>query len=184
VTFVAETLTTPRLWLRRWLPADRESFAAMNADPVVMEHLPGVIGRVESDAFVERIEKHWRDHGFGLWAVEVPAAASFIGFVGLAVPNFEPPFAHAADPCVEIGWRLAAEHWGRGYAVEAAAAVLTYAFGMLALPEVLSWTVPANVRSRRVMERIGMTYVEEFDHPRLPAASPLRRHVLYRLAAP
>jgi RimJ/RimL family protein N-acetyltransferase len=111
----------------------------------------------------------------------VPGVADFIGFVGLAVPPCAPPFPHAAEPVVEIGWRLGATHWGHGYAVEAATATLTYALGVLSLPEVLSWTVPGNVRSRRVMERIGMTYVQEFDHPRLAADSPLRRHVLYRV---
>jgi ribosomal-protein-alanine N-acetyltransferase len=147
-----------------------------------MEHFPRLQGRQESDASVDRFESLSRDYGFGPWAVEVPGVAAFIGFVGLGVPPWEPPFPHAAEPVVEIGWRLAAEHWGHGYAVEAAAASLTQAFDVLALPEVLSWTVPANVRSRRVMERIGMTYVQDFDHPRLAEDSPLRRHVLYRVA--
>ena len=176
------TLTTERLVLRPWRAEDREPFAALNADPVVMEHFPHLQTRVESDASVDRFETLWHDYGFGPWAVEVPGVADFIGFVGLAVPPWEPPFAHAAEPVVEIGWRLAAEHWGNGYAAEAAAASLTHAFDVLALPEVLSWTVPENVRSRRTMERIGMTYVQDFDHPRLAVDSPLRRHVLYRVS--
>ena len=174
-------IPTDRLVLRRWRPADREPFAAMNADPAVMEHFPHLQSREESDASVDRFESLWRDYGFGPWAVEVPGVAEFIGFVGLAVPSWDPPFAHVAEPPVEIGWRLAAEHWGHGYAVEAATAALTQAFDVLALPEVLSWTVPVNLRSRRVMERIGMTYVQDFDHPRLAPISPLGRHVLYRV---
>jgi RimJ/RimL family protein N-acetyltransferase len=145
-----------------------------------MEHFPGLMSRAASDDFVERIEEHWRVNGFGLFAVEVPGVSPFVGFVGLAIPFWSPPVAHQADPPVEIGWRLAAQHWGQGYAVEAAQAASTYAFDTLALPELLSWTVPANVRSRKVMERIGMTYAEDFDHPNLPVDSPLRRHVLYR----
>lgn len=174
-------IRTERLVLRRWRPADREPFAAMNADPAVMEHFPHLQGREESDASVDRFESLWQDYGFGPWAVGVPSVADFIGFVGLAVPSWDPPFAHVAEAPVEVGWRLAAEHWGHGYAVEAATAALTQAFDVLALPEVLSWTVPGNLRSRRVMERIGMTYVQDFDHPRLAPDSALRRHVLYRV---
>lgn len=145
-----------------------------------MEHFPSVQDRATSDASVDRLEKHWDDYGFGLYAVEVPSAEPFIGFVGLAVPSWDVPFTHQADPPVEVGWRLAADFWGRGYAVEAATAVMAYALTELALAEVLSWTVPANVRSRRVMERIGMTYAQEFDHPSMPVDSHVRRHVLYR----
>jgi RimJ/RimL family protein N-acetyltransferase len=145
-----------------------------------MEHFPSVQDRATSDASVDRFEKHWDDYGFGLYAVEVPGAEPFIGFVGLAVPSWDVPFAYLADNPVEIGWRLAADSWGRGYAVEAATAVMAHALTELALPEVLSWTVPANVRSRRVMERIGMSFAQEFDHPSMPEGSRVRRHVLYR----
>jgi ribosomal-protein-alanine N-acetyltransferase len=176
-------LRTQRLLLRRWRPEDREPFAALNADPVVMEHFPSVQDRATSDASVDRIDRQWDDLGFGIYAVEVTGIADFVGFVGLAVPSWDLPFEHRADPPVEIGWRLAAQHWGHGYAVEAASAVLEHGLGDLGLPEVLSWTVPANVRSRKVMERIGMTYAEEFDHPNLAVDSPLRRHVLYRRSA-
>ena len=174
-------IRTQRLLLRQWRPEDREPFASLNGDPRVMEYFPSLQDRQESDATADRFENLWRDYGFGPWAVEVPDVAAFIGFVGLAVPSWDPPFPHAAQPAVEIGWRLAAQHWGCGYAVEAAVAALEYAFDVLALPEVLSWTAPANTRSRRVMERIGMTYVQDFDHPRLSPASPLGRHVLYRV---
>jgi RimJ/RimL family protein N-acetyltransferase len=171
-------LRTDRLLLRRWRPSDREPFAAMNANPLVMEHFPKRLTREESDATVERIAAHFEEHGFGLWAVELPGAAPFIGFVGLAHPRFEAHFT----PCVEIGWRLADEHWGRGYATEGAKAAVAYGFE-LGLGEIVSMTVPANVRSRRVMEKIGMTNdpADNFDHPQLPTGHPLQRHVLYRL---
>jgi RimJ/RimL family protein N-acetyltransferase len=170
-------LQTPRLLLRRWLPTDRPAFAALNADARVMEYLPSVLTPAESDSLADRIELHFERHGFGLWALEIVGVVPFGGFVGLAVPSFEAHFT----PCVETGWRLAAEHWGHGYATEAALAVLDVAFGDLALDELVSFTVPKNQRSRRVMERIGMTHnpADDFDHPAL--SEPLRRHVLYRL---
>jgi ribosomal-protein-alanine N-acetyltransferase len=172
-------LTTPRLRLRRWQACDREPFAALNADPRVMEHFPALLTRAESDALADRIEAHFAQHGYGLWAVEILGGAPFIGFVGLSYPRFEARFT----PCVEIGWRLAAEHWGHGYATEAARAAVAYGFEALGLAEILSFTVPANVRSRRVMEKLGMRHdpAEDFDHPLLPPGHPLSRHVLYRL---
>lgn len=172
-------IQTTRLLLRRWREADRSPFAALNADTRVMEHFPSVLTRAESDALVDRIEAHFERHGFGLWAVEVPGQEPFTGFVGLAVPSFNAHFT----PCVEIGWRLAVDWWGRGYATEAARAVLTIGFGPLALREIVSMTVPENERSRRVMERLGMARdpADDFDHPSLPDR---RRHVLYRLRAP
>jgi RimJ/RimL family protein N-acetyltransferase len=174
-------LRTDRLRLRRWLPGDRAPFAALNADPRVTEHLPKGLSREESDSLAARIEAHFDRHGFGLWAVEICGAAPFAGFLGLSVPAFEAHFT----PCVEIGWRLGAEHWGYGYATEGGRAALAFGFEALGLQEVVSFTVPANARSRRVMERIGMTCVpaDDFDHPLLPAGHPLRRHVLYRVAA-
>jgi RimJ/RimL family protein N-acetyltransferase len=143
-----------------------------------MEFFPNTLNRTESDAMVARIQDHFARHGFGLWAVEFPGVADFIGFVGLSVPQFEAPFT----PCVEAGWRLAFEHWGKGYASEAARAVLEFGFEHLSLNEIVSFTVPANRRSRAVMERIGMARnpLEDFDHPSLPEGHPLRRHVLYR----
>ncbi len=169
-------LTTARLRLRPWRAEDRPAFAALNADPRVMGLLPKVLDRLKSDAVAARIEEHFERHGFGLWAVEVASGPDFIGFVGLSVPRFEAAFT----PCVEIAWRLAYNHWGRGYATEAAGA---FAFGPLGLAQIVSFTVPANHRSRRVMERLGMTPspADDFDHPNLPSAHPLRRHVLYRL---
>ena len=174
-------LRTERLILRRWISADRRVFAEMNADPEVMEHFPGVLSRAESDRLADRIEEHFVAHGFGLWALEVPGVASFAGFVGLSVPSFEAPFT----PCVEIGWRLARACWGNGYVTEAATAVLAFGFDELHLDEVVSFTVPANTRSRRVMERLGMTHDprDDFEHPSIPEGHPLRRHVLYRKLA-
>jgi RimJ/RimL family protein N-acetyltransferase len=173
---VPAELQTDRLLLRRWIQADRGPFAALNADIRVMEHLPSVLTRAESDAMVERIDAHFERHGFGLWAVSVREGSPFIGFVGLAIPAFQAHFT----PCVEVGWRLAAEYWRRGYATEAARAAVAFGFGTLALNEIVSFTVPENERSRRVMERLEMTHdpADDFDHPRL---ADRRRHVLYRL---
>lgn len=173
---------TERLILRRWRDGDRAPFAAMNADPIAMEFFPQTYDRRETDAMVDRIEEHLAAHGFGLWAVEARGVAPFIGFVGLSTPTFEAHFT----PAVEVGWRLAREYWGRGYATEAAGASVAAGFERYELREIVSFTVPANFRSRRVMERLGMTHdpADDFDHPRLPPGHPLQRHVLYRLARP
>jgi RimJ/RimL family protein N-acetyltransferase len=175
-------LRTPRLILRRWRPSDRAPFAAMNADPAVMAHFPSLLTAAESDALADAIEAHHARHGFGLWALAIPGVTPFAGYVGLSVPTFEAPFT----PCVEIGWRLAAAQWGHGYATEAARAVLVHAWHVVGLDEVVSFTTAGNARSRAVMERLGMRYdpADDFDHPRLAAGHPLRRHVLYRLARP
>jgi RimJ/RimL family protein N-acetyltransferase len=172
-------LTTERLRLRTWRASDLPAFAAMCADPRVMEHFPRVLSSLESAQWAARMADHFGEHGFGFWAVEVIGGARFAGFVGLAVPSFQAHFT----PCIEIGWRLAFEHWGRGYAIEAARAAVECGFQRLALEEIVAFTVPGNWRSRRVMERLGMTHSvsDDFDHPRLPEGHPLRRHVLYRL---
>lgn len=174
-------IRTERLLLRRWRASDRDPFAGLNADPVVMEHFPASLSRAESDALIEQIEHGFDEHGFGLWAVEVREAEPFIGFVGLSRPRFRAAFT----PCVEIGWRLARQSQGRGYASEAARAVLAFGFETAGLEEIVSFTVPANLPSRRVMERIGMARdpAEDFEHPGLPAGHPLRSHVLYRKRA-
>ena len=145
-----------------------------------MAHFPATLSREESNTLAARVEAHFDQHGFGLWAVEVPEVAPFVGFVGLSVPRFEAHFT----PCVEIGWRLAAEHWGKGYATEGARAVLAFGFETLQLGEIVSFTTAGNLPSRRVMEKIGMTHdpADDFDHPALPEGHPLRRHVLYRVA--
>jgi RimJ/RimL family protein N-acetyltransferase len=175
-------LSGARVVLRPWREEDRAPFAAMNADPCVMEFFVTPLDRAGSDAMIDRIRAHFDVHGFGLWAVEVPGVAPFIGFTGLAVPRFEAPFV----PCIEIGWRLAAGHWGRGYATEAARLALDHGFGTVGLPEILAFTAVANRRSRAVMERLGMRHdhAADFDHPLVPDGHPLKRHVLYRLDAP
>lgn len=167
-------IRTERLLLRRWNDTDRAAFAAMNADPVVMEHFPAPLSREQSDALVDRIEAGFEERGWGLWALE--AADGFIGFTGLSIPSFEADFL----PAAEVGWRLARPAWGKGYASEAASASLRYAFAELGVEEVVSFTATTNLRSERVMRRIGMVRVREFDHPVLPEGHPLRRHVLYR----
>ena len=175
-------LRTERLRLRPWRQDDVEPFAAMNADPEVMRHFPSALSRRESEEVLGRIRAHFAARGFGLWAVEAPGVASFIGYVGLTTPRFEAHFT----PCVEVGWRLARAHWGHGYATEAARAALDFGFGPMRLEEIVAMTVPANVRSRRVMDRLGMVRSEadDFEHPMLPAGHPLRPHVLYRLRRP
>jgi RimJ/RimL family protein N-acetyltransferase len=173
-------LSTERLVLRQWRPSDREPFARLNADAVVMEHFPGVLNHAESDSFADRIDAHFKRLGFGLWAVQVPGEAAFVGFVGLSIPTFEAPFM----PAVEIGWRLDSNYWGRGLASEAARAAITDGFERCGLSEIVSFTVPANIRSIRVMRSLGMTNDEadDFQHPRLPEHHRLRHHVLYRLS--
>ena len=173
-------LQTERLLLRRWRDADRSPFAALNADPTVTEFLQRPITRPDSDAFVDRIEAGFEQHGFGLWAVEVPGVSPFIGFVGLSRPAFDAHFT----PTVEVGWRLAADHWGHGYATEGGHAALAFGFEVQGLNEIVSFTVAANIRSRAVMERLGLSHdpADDFDHPALAPASPLRAHVLYRIS--
>lgn len=170
---------TDRLIVRRWRDADRDAFARLNADPRTMEFFPATLSRSESDALIDRIEAAIDAHGFGFWAVELRATGELAGFTGINVPTFDAPFM----PAVEIGWRLAPEHWGRGYATEAANAALRFGFERAGLEEIVSFTAVVNERSRRVMRRLGMTHDQpgRFLHPALPADHPLAPHVLYRL---
>ena len=172
------TLTTERLILRPWRPSDRLPFQAINADSRVMEFYPSTLTPAESDALITRIHLHFEQHNHGPYAVQLNETGTFIGYIGLYTPTFEAHFT----PAIEIAWRLSADHWGRGLATEGARAVLHHAFHTLQLPSLVSFTVPANLRSRRVMEKLGMTHdpAEDFDHPNLPEGHPLRRHVLYR----
>jgi len=172
------TLTTARLTLRQWREADLVPFAALHADPVAMQFMPRCLSRAESDDFARRLQGQLAARGFGPWAVEHRAGGEFLGCVGLAAPGFEAHFT----PCTEIAWRLAREHWGCGYATEAARACLQFAFQTLALPEVVSFTALDNLRSQAVMRRLGMRQDGEFEHPRLPPGHRLRSHVLYRIA--
>ena len=172
-------LITERLTLRRWREADRLPFRRLNADPRVMEFMPGLLDPAASDELMFRIERHFERHGFGLWAAELRGDGSFAGFIGVSVPGFVAGFM----PAVEIGWRLRADCWGRGLATEGARAVAEHAFTAAGLASLVSFTVPANMRSRRVMEKIGMRHDAsgDFDHPLLPQGHSLRRHVLYRI---
>ncbi len=168
---------TERLRLRQWQESDFESFAALNADPLVMEYFPEPLSNQASNDMADKIRSLIMERGWGFWAVEVKEGESFIGFCGLHIPTVTLPFS----PCVEIGWRLSSAHWGKGYASEAACGALNVAFKQLELPEIVSFTTVGNRRSRRVMERIGMKHSCEFEHPGLPEGSLLRPHVLYRL---
>jgi ribosomal-protein-alanine N-acetyltransferase len=160
----APVLHTARLVLRGWTPGDRAPFAEMNADPEVMEHFPSALTRSASDAFVDRIEQHFADRGYGLWAVEADGA--LVGFTGLAVPRFHADWMDDREqPVLEVGWRLRRSAWGRGYATEAGRAALTFAFDVLGREEVVSFTVTGNARSRAVMERLGMRHLTAYDHP-------------------
>lgn len=171
-------IETPRLILRPWRKSDLPLFAEQNADPVVMQYLPGVLTREESDAYAERAEWHFAQTGFCKWAVEAPGVAPFIGAVGLTTVRFEASFT----PAVEIAWRLNRRYWGCGYATEAACAAIKDGFRRIGLTEIVAMTTLGNKASMRVMERLRMTRSIEFDHPLLPEDSPLRPHVLYRLS--
>jgi RimJ/RimL family protein N-acetyltransferase len=175
-------LQTRRLLLRRWQETDLRPFAALNADPTVMEHFPRTLSTKESAALVERFEAGFEQRGYGFWAVETTEQERpFIGYVGISPAALNLPFA----PAVEVGWRLARAYWGRGYATEAASAAIAFGFDRLHLQEIVSYTASVNLRSQKVMKRLGMQRDprEDFEHPRLPEGDPLRAHVLYRVNA-
>jgi len=174
-----DELRTERLLLRHWTDADRAPFAALNADPEVMRHFPAPLDRAASDAFVDRMESHLVEHGWGLWALERLDTGEHIGFTGL-LPAVDLP----VSPAVEVGWRLARPHWGQGLAPEAARAALGVAFDGLGLAEVVSFTTTRNAPSRRVMTKLGLRHdpARDFDHPRTPGWSG-QRHVLYAITA-
>ena len=143
-----------------------------------MEFFPKTLTRTESDAMAERIREGIATRDFGRWGMEIVGVSEFAGFTGLNVPRYKTPFT----PCVEIGWRLAFDYWGHGYASEAALAVLTYGHEQLALREIVAFTAEINLRSQRVMDRIGMRFCpeESFEHPLIPVGDRLSKHVLYR----
>lgn len=174
-----DAIKTERLILRPWKEEDFDSFARLNADPRVMEFFPGLLTKEESDQSAQRICKAMQEQGWGFWAAAIPDVCDFIGFVGLARVNFIANFT----PAIEVGWRLAFDFWNKGYATEGAQAALKYGFENLHLDEIVSFTAVNNMRSRRVMEKIGMQHDEkdDFDHPKLPQDHPLSRHVLYRI---
>jgi RimJ/RimL family protein N-acetyltransferase len=170
---------TQRLLLRQWRAADREPLAALNADPIVMAHFPARLTREESDAMADLCERLIADRGWGAWATEIKATGQFIGFVGLHIPQDDLP----VSPCVEILWRLAQAHWRNGFATEAARGALHIGFEVLRLPEIVSFTVPSNTRSRAVMHRLGMQMdAATFEHPGVPEGHVLRTHCNYRLS--
>lgn len=169
---------TPRLALLAWQDRHREPFAAMNADPEVMQFFPALLSAEQSNAGVGVWRHQFADTGWSNWAVELRETAEFIGFIGLSVPRRQLPFS----PCVEIGWRLKRAAWGHGYATEGAQACLRIGFERLALEEIVSFTTLANARSIAVMKRIGMRDAHvNFDHPAVPEGSPLRAHCLYKI---
>jgi len=172
-------IETQRLILRQWRPEDHGPFAELNADPKVMEFFPSTHQAAESDALAERNRDLIEENGWGLWAVEIQASGEFAGFSGLAPIPFETPFT----PAVEVGWRLAHRFWGHGYAPEAARAAIDFGFDQVGLAEIVAMTAEKNLRSRRVMEKLAMTYdpADDFDHPKIAEGHPIRPHVLYRL---
>ncbi|WP_373998763.1 GNAT family N-acetyltransferase [Bdellovibrio bacteriovorus] len=174
-----EYLETPRLILRLWKPEDIDPFHALCSDPEVMEYFPSTLSKEETIAFIERLKANQKKDGYSFMACERKDTGEFVGFVGLSY------FTHPThfSPCVEVGWRLAKKHWGHGFAPEAARAVIDYAFGSLKASEVVAMTAVDNWKSRRVMEKIGMTYnsADDFDHPKVADGHPLKRHVLYRI---
>ena len=176
-----DCIATERTLLRPWRESDREPFARINADPDVMRHFPSTLSRKASDDLFDLLESARQERGFGIWAIELPGVAPLVGFVGLHEATFEAKFT----PCIEIGWRLDAPYWGRGLAFEASRAALAEGFAALGVDEILAWTAAGNVRSRVLMDRLGMVRDEakDFDHPRIPAGDPLRAHVLYRLSS-
>jgi RimJ/RimL family protein N-acetyltransferase len=177
---VPVALRTPRLLLREWREDDREPFAAIGADPQVMQYLPALPDRAASDAWIDRMRAANEERGFAYWVVELPDEASLIGAIGLSrVRAGRFPFA----PATECGWRLARRYWGKGYASEAARAAIEDGLGRLGFDEIVAFAVAGNKRSWQVMERLGMTHdpADDFDHPALPEGHPHRRHVLYRI---
>lgn len=171
-------IETDRLKLRQWLPSDYAPFAALNADPDVMKYFPGTLSEAESNLLAQRCETEISENGWGLWAVERKSTGVFIGFVGLHRPATKLPFS----PCVEIGWRLAKQYWGNGYATEAAQEALRYAFENLHLAEIVSFTSVINKQSQNVMKKIGMADTRKnFMHPSLPAGDRLQEHVLFKI---
>ena len=173
-------LLTPRLKLRGWREEDRAPFAAQNADAETMRYLGGPMTREASDAYLDRTLRGWAEDGCGKWAVELAETGQFVGALGLQRYRFEAPFTNPSG--IDFAWRLTRAFWGRGFATEAARAALDFGFAQMDLAGLVAFTVPENRASRAVMERLGMQFAGEFDHPLLAAESPLRRHVLYRLA--
>lgn len=176
---IIDHIETERLILRKWRDEDAAAFAAINQDPQVIEFLRGPLSLKDCQNFISETNRRIDEWGFGLWAATLKEGGELIGFVGLNIPDFESHFT----PCVEIGWRLAAKYWGKGYASEAARSVLATGFKIFGLKEIVAFTFYKNLRSIAVMERIGMKrdFVGDFSHPKLEPDHPLAQHVLYRI---
>jgi 3-dehydroquinate dehydratase / shikimate dehydrogenase len=175
----APQLESERCILRQWKDEDLSIFTKMNQDPLVMEFFPATLTASQSKKLAENIQQELQTKPYGLWAVELKKGHSFIGFAGLHEQNFEAPFC----PCIELGYRLDPSFWGHGFATECGKTIFRYAFETVQLEEVVSFTFIHNFRSRKVMERLGMTHnpEDDFMHPKLAAQDPLRPHVLYRM---
>ena len=173
-------LVTLRLHLRPWRESDFEPFSVLNADPRVMKYFPSCLSQTESNALAQLLQNAVDTDDWGFWVLERQQDARFIGFVGLQAQPHRLPFS----PCIEIGWRLAYDTWGQGYATEAAVRCLQFGFDYLGLQEIVSFTTRSNMRSQRLMQRLGMlrNITEDFIHPSLPPDHPLAQHVLYRLS--
>ncbi|SDX60876.1 GNAT family N-acetyltransferase [Paenibacillus sp. CF384] len=172
-------LETARLRLRDWEEADLATFAGLNADEEVMRYFPKTLSAAETEAFYNVIVAEFKEFGFGLYAVDVKENNEFIGFIGFHHATFESEFT----PCIEIGWRLKKEAWGKGYATEGAKACLAYGFNQLGFRDVYSFTAVINTPSSHVMDKIGMQFIRTFDHPRVDPSSPVHKHVLYHIDA-
>lgn len=170
-------IQTQRLGLRQWLPTDREPFIAMNADPEVMEHFPEPYSEEKTDKMLSHTRLHFAQYGYGWWAVDHLKDNTFIGAIGLNNVGYKLPFT----PCVEIAWRLRKEYWKKGLATEGATAALFYAFQVLKLPELVSFTSTPNQGSRKIMQKLGMTRKKDFNHPMVEKGHPLEKHVLYKI---
>ncbi len=170
-------ITTERLGLRKWTEEDIQPFAEMNSDATVMKYFPKTLTADETIAMVNRINLHFEKHEFGLFAVENKSTKKFIGYTGFAIPGFDSFFT----PCIEIGWRYEKESWGNGFATEAAIACLNYGFNQLKFDKIVSFTASVNTNSEKVMKKIGMAYIADFDHPKIEKDSILCRHVLYEI---
>jgi len=177
---MAVILSTERLILRTWTDADTRPFIEMGMDAEVMKYFPKLLSPEETIDMIERINRGFAENGFGLMAVEEKTSRQFIGFTGFSIPKFESFFT----PCVEIGWRFKKDAWGQGFATEAAAASINYGFSVLGFEKIVSFTAAINLPSEKVMKRIGMNYVSDFNHPKIEQDNPLCRHVLYAISNP
>lgn len=178
-------IETERLILRTWNQEDARSYFQINQDPKVIEFLRGPLTMEQVNDFIPAVNRHQEELGYTSWAACLKETDELIGFIGLNYTDFFAKFDSHFTPAVEVGWRLGSQYWGKGFATEGAYASLDYGFKHCALKEIVSFTVPANIRSIRVMEKIGLKrdINGDFAHPKLSADHPLSQHILYRLTA-